>query len=96
MLHGHRYVAKAASHLHKTIDVRGALEVHGRPVSTVMRLAADAAKGATTLRLAQPLKCEASCRAGAALGWRAGIGLREGIVDSYDWYRQHGGALAAE
>ena len=31
-----------------------------------------------------------------ALGWRAGIGLREGIVDSYDWYRQHGGALAAE
>lgn len=31
-----------------------------------------------------------------ALGWRAGIGLREGIVDSYDWYRQHGGAFAAE
>jgi GDP-L-fucose synthase len=30
------------------------------------------------------------------LGWRAAIGLREGIVDSYDWYRQHGGALAAE
>jgi GDP-L-fucose synthase len=31
-----------------------------------------------------------------ALGWRAAIGLREGIADSYDWYCQHGGALAAE
>lgn len=26
-----------------------------------------------------------------ALGWRARIGLREGIVDTYNWYRQHSG-----
>ena len=32
----------------------------------------------------------------AALGWRAKIGLRDGIADTYRWYLEQGGALAAE
>lgn len=32
----------------------------------------------------------------AALGWRARIGLRDGIADTYRWYLDQGGALAAE
>lgn len=32
----------------------------------------------------------------AALGWRARIGLRDGIADTYRWYQEQGGALAAE
>ena len=31
-----------------------------------------------------------------ALGWHAAIDLREGIDSAYAWYRDHGGALAAE
>ncbi|MFT6581331.1 MAG: GDP-L-fucose synthase [Alphaproteobacteria bacterium] len=31
-----------------------------------------------------------------AQGWRAAIGLREGISSAYAWYRDHGGAMAAE
>jgi GDP-L-fucose synthase len=31
-----------------------------------------------------------------ALGWHAAIGLREGIDSAYAWYRDQGGALAAE
>ena len=30
------------------------------------------------------------------LGWRARIGLREGIAGTYQWYLEQGGALAAE
>jgi len=32
----------------------------------------------------------------AELGWRAKIGLRDGITDTYRWYMEQGGALAAE
>tara|TARA_Y100000588_G_scaffold18973_1_gene19435 strand:- start:96 stop:1049 length:954 start_codon:yes stop_codon:yes gene_type:complete len=32
----------------------------------------------------------------ANLGWRAKIGLRDGITDTYRWYLEQGGALAAE
>ena len=32
----------------------------------------------------------------AELGWRAKIGLRDGIADTYGWYLEQGGALAAE
>lgn len=32
----------------------------------------------------------------AELGWRAKIGLRDGIADTYRWYLDQGGALAAE
>ncbi len=32
----------------------------------------------------------------AELGWRAKIGLRDGIADTYRWYLEQGGALAAE
>ena len=32
----------------------------------------------------------------ADLGWRAKIGLRDGITDTYRWYLEQGGALAAE
>ncbi|NKB59423.1 MAG: NAD-dependent epimerase/dehydratase family protein [Alphaproteobacteria bacterium] len=32
----------------------------------------------------------------AALGWRAKIGLRDGIASTYEWYLEQGGALAAE
>ena len=32
----------------------------------------------------------------ADLGWRAKVGLRDGITDTYRWYLEQGGALAAE
>lgn len=32
----------------------------------------------------------------AELGWRAKIGLRDGIANTYSWYLEQGGAIAAE
>ena len=31
-----------------------------------------------------------------ALGWKARVGLREGLEETYSWYTKQGGALAAE